>query len=160
MKPANQEQMWLYARMGEAICQVQILEQALSHCLALKLNPDVEESEANIFLLQQQRNTFGNVVRLAAKKGAYSDELQKALEEVLDQRNWLVHHAMRDSQQGNRIVVMDSILQKIKSITDKAERLQQLLEWDLIDFSASKGRNVSRLIEVMIQEKGPRPVGI
>lgn len=160
MKPANQEQMWLYARMGEAICQVQILEQALSHCLALKLNPDVEESEANIFLLQQQRNTFGNVVRLAAKKGAYSDELQKALEEVLDQRNWLVHHAMRDSQQGNRIVVMDSILQKIKSITDKAERLQQLLEWDLIDFSASKGRNVSRLIEVMIQEKGPRPVGM
>ena len=66
---------------------------------------------------------------------------------------------MRDSQQGNQIVVMDSILQKIKSITDKAERLQQLLEWDLIDFSASKGRNVSRLIEVMIYEKGPRPVG-
>lgn len=160
MKPANQEQMWLYARMGEAICQIQILEQALSHCLTIKLNPDVKESEANSFLLQQQRNTFGNVVRLAAKKGAYPDQLQKALEELLDQRNWLVHHAMRDSQQGNQIVVMDSILQKIKSITDKAERLQQLLEWDLIDFSASKGRNVSRLIEVMIHEKGPRPVGI
>ena len=159
MKPANQEQMWLYARMGEAICQIQILEQALSHCLTLKLNPDVEESKANIFLLQQQRNTFGNVVRLAAKKSVYPEELQKALEEVLDERNWLVHHAMRDSQQGNRIVVMDSILQRIKSITDKAERLQQLLEWDLIDLSASKGRNVSRLVEVMMREKGPRPVG-
>lgn len=159
MKPANQEQMWLYARMGEAICQIQILEQALSHCLTVKLNPDVEESEANSFLLQQQRNTFGNVVRLAARKGAYSDELQRALEELLDQRNWLVHHAMRDNQQGNRIVVMDSILQKVKSITDRAERLQQLLEWDLIDFSASKGRNVSKLIEVMVKEKGPRPVG-
>lgn len=159
MKQANHEQMWLYARMGEAICQIQILEQALSHCLTVKLNPDVEESEANSFLLQQQRNTFGNVVRLAGRKGAYSDELQRALEELLDQRNWLVHHAMRDSQQGNRIVVMDSILQKVKSITDRAERLQQLLEWDLIDFSAAKGRNVSGLIEVMIREKGPRPVG-
>ena len=71
MKPANQEQMWLYARMGEAICQIQILEQALSHCLALKLNPDVEESEANIFLVQQQRNAFGSVVRLAAKKKSF-----------------------------------------------------------------------------------------
>src|SRR5690606_23506806 len=127
--------------------------------LTVKLNPDLKESEANSFLLQQQRNTFGNVVRLAAKKGAYPEELQHALEDLLDQRNWLVHHAMRDSQQGNRIVVMDSILHKIKSITDKAERLQQLLEWDLIDFSASKGRNVSKLIEVMIHEKGPRPVG-
>lgn len=159
MKQANQEQMWLYARMGEAICQIQILEQALSHCLTVKLNPDVKESEANGFLLQQQRNTFGNVVRLAAKKGAYPEDLQKALEELLDQRNWLVHHAMRDSQQENRIVVTEPILEKIKSITDKAEKLQQLLEWDLIDFSASKGRNVSRLIEMMIREKGPRPVG-
>ena len=104
--------MWLYERMGEAICQIQILEQALTHCLTLKLNPDVGESEANIFLSQQQRNTFGTVIRLAEKKGAYSEELQKALEELLDQRNWLVHHAMRDSQQGNRIVVMESIIKK------------------------------------------------
>jgi hypothetical protein len=158
MKSANQEQMWLYARMGEAICQIQILEQALSHCLTLKLNPDVAETEADRFLLQQQRKTFGTAVRLAAEKGAYPEQLQKALEELLEQRNWLVHHAMRDSQQGNRIVVMDSILKKIKSITDKAEKLQQLLEWDLIDFSESKGRNVSKLIEMMIREKGPRPV--
>ncbi|MBN8878041.1 MAG: hypothetical protein J0I32_10880 [Sphingobacteriales bacterium] len=160
MKPANQQEIMLYTRMGEAICQIQILEQALTHCLTLKLNPDVAESEANNFLLQQQQKTFGTAVRLAAKKGAYPEELQKSLEELLDQRNWLVHHAMRDSQQGNRIVVMESILKKVKSITDKAEKLQQLLEWDLIDFSASKGRNVSRLIEMMIREKGPRPVGI
>lgn len=160
MKQADQEQMFLYARMGEAICQIQILEQALSHCLTVKLNPSAEESEANTFLLKQQRNTFGNVVRLAAEKSVYSDTLQKALEELLLERNWLVHHAMRDSQQGNRIIVMEPFLQKVKSITDKAERLQQLLEWDLIDFSESKGRNVSNLIEMMIREKGPRPVGL
>ena len=69
MKSANQEQMWLYARMGEAICQIQILEQALSHCLTLKLNPDVAETEADRFLLQQQRKTFGTEVRLATEKG-------------------------------------------------------------------------------------------
>ena len=158
MKSANREEIMLYTRVGEAICQIQILEQALSHCLTLKLNPDVAESEANSFLLQQQRNTFGNSVRLAGKKGAYPEKLQKALEELLDQRNWLVHHAMQDSQQGNRIVVMESILKKIKSITDKAEKLQQILEWDLIDFSESKGRNVSRLIEMMTREKGERPM--
>lgn len=160
MKQADQEQIFLYARMGEAICQIQILEQALSHCLTVKLNPSAEESEANTFLLKQQRNTFGNVVRLAAEKSVYSDTLQKALEELLLERNWLVHHAMRDSQQGNRIIVMEPFLQKVKSITDKAERLQQLLEWDLIYFSESKGRNVSNLIEMMTREKGPRPVGL
>ncbi len=160
MKQANQEEMFLYTRMGEAICQIQILEQALSHCLTVKLNPTVEESEAVIFLSKQQRNTFGSVVKLAAQKGVYSDDLQKALEELLLERNWLVHHAMRDSQQGNKIIVTESFLQKVKSITDKAERLQQLLEWDLIDFSESRGRNVSNLIEMMIREKGPRPVGM
>jgi hypothetical protein len=158
MKSASQEEIMLYTRMGEAICQIQILEQALSHCLTLKLNPDVAEGEANSILFQQQRNTFGTTVRLAGKKGIYPAELQKALEELLDQRNWLVHHAMRDSQQGNRIVIMEPVLKKIKSITDRAEKLQQLLEWDLIDFSASKGRNVSCLIELMIREKGERPI--
>lgn len=128
MNPANQEQIWLYTRIGEAVCQIQILEQALSRCLTIKLNPDAKESEADVFLSRQQRNTFGRVVTLAGEKGAYPEELQKALKELLDQRNWLVHHAMRDSQKGNRIIVKDSLLHKIKSITDKAERLQQLLE--------------------------------
>ena len=68
MKPALQEQIMLYTLLGEAICQIQILEQALTHCLTLKLNPDVAESVATTFLLQQQRNTFGTAVRLAAKK--------------------------------------------------------------------------------------------
>lgn len=158
MESASQEQIYLYTRMGEAICQIQILEQALSHCLTIRLNPDAKESEANIFLSRQQRNTFGRAVKLSAENCIYSNELQKALEELLDQRNWLVHHAMRDSQVGNRIVVMDPFLQKIKSITDKAKRVQQLLEWDLIDFAESQGRDVSKLIEMMIQEKGPRPV--
>lgn len=47
------------------------------------------------------------------KKAAYPEQLQKAWEELLEHRNWLVHHAMRNSQQGNRIVVMDSILKKV-----------------------------------------------
>lgn len=158
MKPANQEEMLLYARMGEAICKIQILEQALSHCITVKLNPDVKESVANVFLSKQQSLTFGTVVKLAAKEGAYSDKLQKALEELLAERNWLVHKAMLDSQRGNRIVVVESILQRIKSIADKAEKFQLILEWDLIEFAQSKGRNMSNVIEVMIREKGEKPV--
>lgn len=92
--------MWLYARMGEAIYQIQILEQALSHCITIKLNPDLAESDANGFLTRQQNSTFGTVVKLAAGKNVYAGKMQKALDALLADRNWLVHHAMRDSQQG------------------------------------------------------------
>lgn len=158
MKPANQDEMLLYARMGEAICKVQLLEQALSHSITVKLNPDVDESDANAFLSKQQSYTFGAVVKLAAKEDTYFGKLQKALEELLVERNWLVHKVMLDSQQGNRIVVTEPILQRIKSIADRSENLQLLLEWDLIEFAQSKGRNMSRSIEVLKREKGEKPI--
>lgn len=158
MKPANQEEIMLYTRMGEAVCKIQILEQALSHSITVKLNPDVAENDANVFLSKQQSLTFGKVVKLAANEGAYSDKLQKALEELLAERNWLVHKAMLDSQKENRIVIVESILQRIKSIADNAEKLQLVIEWDLIEFAQTKGRNMSRVIEVMLREKGPKPI--
>jgi hypothetical protein len=158
MREANQEEMMLYARMGEAICKIQILEQALSHSITVKLNPDVNESVANIFLSEQQDQTFGKVVKLAAMNRVYPDRLQKALGELLVERNWLVHRAMLDSQQGNRIVVTESILQRIKSIADKSENLQLVLEYDLIDFAQAKGRNMSKIVEVLKREKGERPI--
>lgn len=160
MKPANPEEMMLYARMGEAVCKIQILEQALSHSITVKLNPDVNESDANVFLSKQQSLTLGTVVKLASKEGAYSYKLQKALEELLAERNWLVHKAMLDSQKENKIVIVESILKRIKSIADNAENLQLILEWDLIEFAQSKGRNMSRVIEVILREKGPKPVGL
>lgn len=158
MKPANREEIMLYTHMGEAICKIQMLEQALSHSITVKLNPDANESDANVFLSKQQSLTFGMVVKLAAKEGAYSDKLQKALEELLAERNWLVHHTMLESQQGNRIIVTEPILQRIKSIADRSEKLQLILEWDMIEFAQSKGRNMSKSIEFLKREKGERPV--
>jgi hypothetical protein len=158
MKLASPEQMMLYARMGEAVCKIQILEQALSHSITVKLNPDVNENEANVFLSKQQSYTLGKVVKLAATESVYPEKLQKALEELLAERNWLVHHAMLDSQKGNRIVVSETIVKRIISIADNAEKVQLLLEWDLIDFAQLKGRNMSNIVEIMVREKGERPV--
>lgn len=158
MKPANQEDILLYARMGEAVCKIQILEQALSYSTTVKLNPDANENDANAFLSKQQSYTLGKVIKVAAKERVYSHSLQKSLEELLVERNWLVHHAMLDSHNGTKIVLTEIIEKRIKTIADNAEQIQLLLEWDLIDFAQSKGRNMSKIIEIMIQEKGERPV--
>lgn len=85
-------------------------------------------------------------------------QLQKALEELLAERNWLVHKAMLKSQQGNQIVITEPILQRIKSISNKSEKLQLLLEWDLIEFAQSRGLNMSQLVEVLKREKGEKPI--
>jgi hypothetical protein len=39
--PANQDEITLYCFVGEATWKIQIVEQALSHSITLKLNPSV-----------------------------------------------------------------------------------------------------------------------
>ena len=38
--PANESEINLYCFLGEALLKIQMLEQALSHSITIKMNPD------------------------------------------------------------------------------------------------------------------------
>lgn len=158
--PANVDEVTLYCFVGEALWKIQIVEQALSHSITLKINSAETKERADEFLEQQQRYTLGKAIKIATTKKLYSSSLQEELNAFLDQRNWLVHNAMPESQHGlNWEDKKEDLFNKIKSISDKAESIHREIEIDMLDFCCSKSKDMPKIRELIkLQEQGVRIV--
>ena len=156
--PANQDEIELYGLVGEALWKTQIVEQALSHSITLKMNPAETKERADEFLKQHQSYTLGKAIKFAIKENLYSLSLQDELSTFLEQRNWLVHKAMLESQNDlNTENMKKELFIKIKSISNKAESIQREIEYDMINFCSSKGKDMSRILAILkLQEQGVR----
>lgn len=156
--PANTSEITLYCFLGEALLKIQMLEQALSYSITIKMNPDETREKADESLKKQQRYTLGQAIRIALEKKLFNTAIQDELNSFLEQRNWLVHSVLigneEDFNAGN---IKEELFQKIKSISDKAESIQRVIEYDMIDFCSSKGKDMSKIKELLLlQEKGIR----
>jgi hypothetical protein len=156
--PANQDEITLYCFVGEAVWKIQIVEQALSHSITLKMNPAKTKEQADEFLKQHQSYTLGQAIKVATKEKLYSLSLQGELNAFLEQRNWLVHRAMFESQNEiNTKNKREELFNKIKSISDKAESIQSEIEYDMISFCSSMGKDMSKVLALLkLQEQGVR----
>lgn len=129
----------LYCHLGEALIKIQIVEQALSHSITIKMNPDETKEKADAFLKKQQRYTLGNAIKTALEKKLFNSDIEKELSSFLEQRNWLVHNVLIGNEEDfNSGKIKEALFQKIKSISDKAENIQHLIENDIIEFCSSK----------------------
>ena len=156
--PANENEITLYCFVGEAIWKIQIVEQALSCSITLKMNPDATKEKADKVLKQHQSYTLGMAVNIASKEKLYESSLQEELYTFLGQRNWLVHKAMAESHHDkNWENEKEELFHKIKSISEKAESIQHKIEYDMINFCSSKGKDMSRILKLLkLQEQGER----
>jgi hypothetical protein len=149
-KPANQIEYTLFTLMGEALCKTQVVEQALSHSITLKTHPSVCKEEADQVLNKNRSYTLGKAIKLAQKDNLYSTSLQKALDDFLELRNWLVHNAMAEGKDSLYIDSLRNLLfQKIKSISNEAFKIQHAIELDMINFCESRGRDMSKILAVI-----------
>lgn len=145
--PADATEIILYCHLGEALLKIQIVEQALSHSITIKMNPDKTKEKADAFLKKQQRYTLGNAIKTALEKKLFNSDIEKELSSFLEQRNWLVHNVLIGNEEDfNSGKIKEALFQKIKSISDKAESIQYLIENDIIEFCSSKGQNMSIII--------------
>lgn len=156
--PANNSEITLYCYLGEALIKIQMLEKALSHLITIKMNPDETKEKADEFLKKQQRYTLGTAIKTALENKLFNMTIQDELDSFLKQRNWLVHSVLigneEDFNAGN---IKEALFQKIKSISDKAESIQRVIEYDMIDFCSSKGKDMTEIKELLLlQEKGIR----
>lgn len=155
---ANTTEITLYCHLGEALIKTQALEQALSYSITLKMNPDETKEQADEFLKKQQRYTLGSAIKTASDKKLFNMTIQDELDSFLIQRNWLVHSVLigneEDFNAGN---IKEELFQKIKSISDNAEEIKRVIEYDMIDFCSSKGKDMSKIKErLLLQDKGIR----
>lgn len=156
--PANSTEITLYCHLGEALLKTQALEQALSYSITLKMNPEETKEQADEFLKKQQRYTLGMAIKIALEKNIFSSTIQDELNSFLEQRNWMVHSVLigneKDFNAGN---IKETLFQKIKSISDKAEDIKRVIEYDMIDFCSTKGKDMTKIKELLqLQDNGFR----
>lgn len=156
--PANESEITLFCFLGEALLKIQMLEQALSYSITLKMNPEETKEKADEFLKKQQRYTLGTAIKTASEKKLFNTAIQEELNSFLQQRNWLVHSVIVGNEENfNAGTIKEELFQKIKSISDKAESIQHVIEYDIIEFCSSKGRDMWHIKEVLkLQDKGIR----
>jgi len=145
-KPASQQELSLYCFVGESICAIQHVEDALSHSIILKKTKARLRSEADKLLEEHRSYTLGKAINIAEQASLYPESLQQELIEFLSERNWLIHKSIaqgRDEWDLN--ISREKLICRIKAITTQALKLLQLIEEDLIEFSEANGVDMSRV---------------
>lgn len=156
--PANTAEITLYCYLGEALIKTQMLEQALTYSITLKMNPDETKEKADEILKSHQRYTFGKAIKIALDKNLFNSTIQEELNSFLNQRNWLIHSVLIGNEENfNAGNIKEELFFKIKSISDRAEVIKREIEYDMIEFCSSKGKDMSNNKEILkLQDQGIR----
>jgi hypothetical protein len=147
MRPAAQEEVVLFTMMGQALLNIQVLEECLSASITLKVDVGypckLSKAEADEKLKHRLRKyTLGNAIKEAAEKKLYAEDVQLALETFLQERNWFTHRIVDDVYTPAKWA---ALFARLKSIANEAHRIQRAIEDDLILFSEANGLDMSNV---------------
>lgn len=159
---ANEDEINFYCYLGEALFKIQYVEQALLHSITLKLNPDESKKIADEFLDKRKKFTLGRAINESNKNNIYDSSLRERLNIFLDKRNWLAHGILQEIQHdfnnlSKRKAQYEELNKRIKLITNDAELIYHEIEYDMIKFCKSKGKDMSKLKALLeLQDGGVR----
>ncbi len=144
MRPASQEEVALFALMGQALLNIQVLEECLSVSITLKADVGyprrLSRAEAETVLKKRRKLTLGDAIKEAQEKKLYPDTLQEALSAFRNERNWLAHRCIDDFYVPEH---RKSFIEKLKYVASTSHHLQRMIESDLIEFSEANGKDMS-----------------
>jgi hypothetical protein len=143
---ASQQEISLYLFLGESVCTIQHVEDAISHSIVLKKTMPRTKLEGGTLLEKYRTYTLGNAIKISEQANLYPDPLQKELKALLSERNWLIHKCIAQSRdEWDLDIGRQKLIHRIKAITTKAQKVLQLIEEDLIRFSEVNGGDMSRV---------------
>jgi len=136
-----------YCLVGGALWHIQYLEDALVNFLSLKLlherrcaGTTVTIEEAQAFLSERRRLTFGPLVESCASRKVIRLEHQPRFETFKQERHWLVHRSMVES--GDHLYgdsTRSAVFARIDAIREESIYLKKLVVSDLETWSAAHG---------------------
>lgn len=145
-KEASEKETFLYGCLGESLCAVQILEDALSHSIVLKKTEPDQKKEADNLLKKQRSYTLGKAISIVKKESLLPKPLEIELSKLLTERNWLIHKSITDNKKEFKSdSYFNKLFERTKAITLKAKTLQISIELDLIKYSEKKGIDMSKV---------------
>lgn len=147
-KPAPPYQLKLYCFIGEAMCSIQLLEDALSHYFVIKKFGKITEEEANRYREKYRLHTLGQAIKFLKKERLFHEVIQNNLESLLDERNWLVHRIFHEFQEDPILESqITNLFSRIKATCIKARETLHLMDEDVMKYSESNGVDMSRTRE-------------
>jgi hypothetical protein len=155
-KSASRGEISLYCYIGEAVCMIQLLEGALSTSITLKKDvrclDRISKQEADDFRKKNYKFTLGDAISLAKKNNLYSAVIVRDLEDLKEERNWLIHRLLHENLEAvHAEPITQELFHRVKAISNKAKMLKETIETDLVEFSELQGVNMSRVRECMKQ---------
>lgn len=147
---ASQDITTLFYLIGKAVWQIQEVEDALSHLITLKKevqSPNKISKQESEKILEKYRSfVFGKTLGIAQENCLYSDRLHDDLTALKAERNWLVHKCAAHHREDMHISSKrEELFRRIKAISKKAKTLQYNIEIELVEFSESKGLDMSNI---------------
>jgi len=145
---APPEQVTLYCLIGESICSMQHLEEALSQFIVMKTKGKITKAQADQFLEKQRLATLGNMIKSTKKELIFSDDMQNKLEDLTEERNWLVHKLVPQIHDDLKTeTTKNTLFNRIKAIDRKVRELLMLIEEDMMKYCEDNGTDMSKVKE-------------
>jgi len=90
----------ILCRVGFALWQIQELESAAANyfVLLVQAQKGMGLEAGNLLIENAKKKTFGNTVRRLAEARLLTPELERRLNDLLAERNWLVHNSRTASR--------------------------------------------------------------
>jgi uncharacterized protein YutE (UPF0331/DUF86 family) len=90
----------ILSRVGFALWQIQELESVAANyfVLLVQAQKGMGLEAGNLLFENAQKKTFGATVRRLAEAGLLTPELERGLNDILAERNWLVHRSRAASR--------------------------------------------------------------
>lgn len=148
--PASPDHVELFACMGQALFILQVLEDALSHYIALRKDMDLSKKtpieEANEYLDKYRSLTLGQALGLVRTQKLLSPSLLLELGNLKEERDWLVHKCMHENLKGKLCNIShckESLIYRIRLISSEATRLNGEINIAFLDYAESQGIDIS-----------------
>jgi hypothetical protein len=132
----------LMNKVGFAVWQIQELEATLATYLVLRVKATrgIGAVRGNELMKKAEALTLGALIRELSKAGVLEDKLANELNDVLKERNWLVHRARREK----RGVLadpdaLDHLTAQLDSLSDRALQLHKRLAKSLEGYVVQSG---------------------
>ena len=132
----------LLQHVGYALWQAAECEDTLAHLIVLRLRDSrgIGEAAGAVLLQKAQKRTLGHLLQELRENGMLEGDVEQRLQVLLEERNWLVHRAKRESRGVlNDPAQFESLVARITRMADEATQLHSLLGSRLEDFVVASG---------------------
>ena len=132
----------LMQHLGFALWQLQLLEDSLATYVVIRVldSRGVGAEQGALLSKDVQNKTMGALITSLRKAGVLSPAVSSRLEELLKDRNWLIHHARREN---HGILASESrlatLIGKLEGIANSALATSKALAAEIEDYVTRSG---------------------